>query len=90
MEISVWDTYVKREDGLTMHFDILVPSDLNDHRIIFDFGKDYLSTKSFKTAGITANRCRFCHIEQATPEMLSSIEDRGYAIIEMENCHSFN
>jgi len=25
MKVSVWDTYVPREDGLTMHFDVLVP-----------------------------------------------------------------
>lgn len=30
MEVSVWDTYVKREDGKAMSFDILVPSDLKN------------------------------------------------------------
>ena len=28
MKISVWDTYVAREDGKTMHFDILVSHNL--------------------------------------------------------------
>lgn len=87
MKISVWDTYVKKEDGSTMHFDILVPSELQDQQTIFAFGADYLNTKSFKTKDVSANECRFCHMEQATPEILESINNKGYAIIEMENCN---
>ena len=87
MKISVWDTYVKREDGKTMHFDILVPSDLKDEQTIFEFGTDYLKTKSFKTKDLTAKECSFCHIEQATEEMIASIKEKNYDIIEMENCN---
>ena len=36
MKVSVWDTYVKREEGKLMHFDILVPDALNDEKIIFN------------------------------------------------------
>ncbi len=39
MKVAVWDTYVSRKDGLTMHFDILVPSALTDEAKIFNFGK---------------------------------------------------
>lgn len=86
MKISVWDTYVERKDGKIMHFDILVPSSLKDEHQIFNFGKRYLDKKSFKTAQLTAKECRFCHIEQATDEVLYAIEREGYYIIEMENC----
>lgn len=87
MNVSVWDTYVKRADGNIMHFDILVPSDLKDEQTVFNFGKEYLKTKSFKTGQLTSNECRLCHIEQATEEIVLSIEKQGYFIIEMENCH---
>ena len=87
MKVAVWDTYVKREDGNIMHFDILVPSDLKDEESIFNFGKDYLETKPFKTGKLTSNECRLCHIEQATEKIVSSIENKGYFIIEMENCN---
>lgn len=87
MKISVWDTYVKREDGNTMHFDILVPSNVTDEQIIFDYGTHYLKTKFFQTKQLTANECRLCHIEQATEEMIASITKNGYSIIEMENCN---
>ena len=87
MKVAVWDTYVKREDGNIMHFDILVPDTINTEQTIFDFGKDYLKTKSFKTGQLTSNECRLCHIEQATEEIVLSIEKQGYYIIEMENCN---
>ncbi len=87
MKISVWDTYVKKEDGNTMHFDILVPTNVTDEQTIFNFGMHYLKTKSFKTNSLSANECRLCHIEQATEDMIISINANGYAIIEMENCN---
>ena len=70
-----------------MHFDILVPSDLKDEQAIFDFGKNYLHSKPFSTGRLTAKECRFCHIENATQEMIASINKIGYAIIEMEYCN---
>lgn len=87
MKISVWDTYVQRAANNTMHFDILVPSDVTDEKIIFGFGKHYLKTKPFQTDQLTTNECRLCHIETATDEMIVAIEKSGYAILEMENCN---
>ena len=87
MKVSVWDTYVFREDGKQMHFDILVPSDLKDENTIFNFGKSYLKSKPFKTKGLTAKECRFCHIEHATESIEKAIASNGYYIIEMENCN---
>ncbi len=86
MEISVWDTYVEREDGLRMHFDILVPSSFDDEQAIYDFGNQYLASKTFKTGPLTAKECRFCHMQSAPDEVEEGIEENGYFIIEMENC----
>jgi len=87
MKVAVWDTYVKKEDGNTMHFDILVPDTITNEQIIYNFGKDYLNNKSFKTGQLSSNECRLCHIETATQEMITSIMEKGYFIIEMENCN---
>ena len=38
MEVAVWDTYVTRKDGKVMHFDIIVPADLTDEKIILAYG----------------------------------------------------
>jgi hypothetical protein len=87
MEVSVWDTYVKREGNKIMHFDILVPSQIKDENIIFRYGKEYLKRKPFPTGVLSSKECIFCHVEQATNEMINEITKNGFYIIEMENCN---
>jgi len=87
MKIAVWDTYVKRDDGKIMHFDILVPSELTNKIDIFNFGNEYLSAKSFSTKELTTKECKLCHIEEAIQEIEDNIKEKGYFIIEMENCN---
>ncbi|OUS02000.1 hypothetical protein A9Q86_04940 [Flavobacteriales bacterium 33_180_T64] len=87
MKVSVWDTYVKRDDGNVMHFDIIVPSDLTNENIIFNFGKTYLEAKSITNAIITTKECRLCHMEQATKAIETQISNAGYFILEIENCN---
>lgn len=86
MKISVWDTYVKRADGKTMHFDILVPNTIKNEHAIYNYGQEYLSKKSFETGPLTSNECRFCHMEEAPEEIERKIQEDGYYILEMENC----
>ncbi|MDO5981533.1 DUF2024 family protein [Flavivirga spongiicola] len=87
MKVSVWDTYLKRENGLIMHFDILVDNKLTDETKILDFGKNYLKNKSFKSEALTSKKCVFCHIENASELVIKEIKTKGYYIIEMENCN---
>jgi len=87
MKVAVWDTYVHREDGLIMHFDILVPNNIVDEKTIFEYGRTYLKAKPFKTGNLTSNECQFCHIEQATEAIINNIEKAGFHIIEMEHCN---
>ena len=86
MKVAIWDTYVHREDGNVMHFDILVPDHLKNEKEIFAFGKEYLKTKPFATANLSAKECRFCHMETAPKMVVEEISKKGYYIIEMENC----
>ncbi|SMG37824.1 DUF2024 family protein [Arenibacter troitsensis] len=86
MKISVWDTYVPREDGKTMHFDILVPSTMEEMESILGYGREYLSSKPFQTAELSSKECNFCHLEQAPEAIADIIHKKGYYIIEMENC----
>ena len=69
-----------------MHFDIIVPDLIKDENNILTFGKDYLLSKNQQSQTLTSKECSFCHIEQATDEMVEAIEKQGYYIIEMENC----
>lgn len=87
MQVAVWDTYVTKKDGSIMHFDIIAPDHIKDEKIIHTFGKDYLQSNGQQDQPLTARECRFCHIEQATSKMELSIQQKGYYIIEMQNCN---
>ena len=87
MKVAVWDTYVKRNDGKLMHFDILVSNELKDEKIIFGYGKEFLKSKSFRTQELSSKECKFCHIEKATDDMVNQLKRNGFFIIEMENCN---
>lgn len=87
MKVAVYDTYVTRKDGTMMHFDILVPHDLKDQNCIHTFGQEYLKEKGQEGQQLSSKECKFCHVEQATDQMLASINSKGYYTIEMEGCN---
>ena len=87
MTVAVWDTYVTKKDGSIMHFDIIAPDHLKDEKLIHSYGKDYLISKNEQDQPLTAKECSFCHIEEASDEMVEAIEKKGYFIIEMQNCN---
>ncbi|MCR9251964.1 MAG: DUF2024 family protein [bacterium] len=86
MKVNVWDTYVKKQGGGIMHFDILAPAEVMETKTIFEFGKQYLISKDQGNSELTSNQCRFCHVEQLQPEWEENIRNHGYHIIEMEGC----
>jgi len=89
MKVAVWDTYVKRKDGRKMHFDIIVPEDINNEEIVYSYGMEYLKKKNIESAGLTSKECKFCHIEKANENMIADLNSTGYHIVEMENCNKY-
>jgi len=87
MKVAVWDTYVTKKDGAIMHFDILVPENIKDTAVIYNYGKDYLKSKGQEGQPLTSKECRFCHVETVRPNWKEAISKQGYFIIEMENCN---
>jgi Domain of unknown function (DUF2024) len=87
MKVAVWDTYVTKKDGSVMHFDIIAPSELKDEATIYTYGKEYLNLKDQEGQDLSSKECNFCHIESATEEMVTAIEQKGYYIIEMQGCN---
>ncbi|RZA14849.1 MAG: DUF2024 family protein [Proteobacteria bacterium] len=79
-------TYVQRADGLRMHFDILVPSDLKDHEVVLQYGRRYLAAKGVAPDTLKAEKCSYCHMESASRAVEEEIAAEGFVIIEMENC----
>lgn len=88
MNIAVFDTYVQRPDGRTMHFDILVPDRDADREpdVVLAHGRRYLEARGVPADTLTARECRFCHTEFAPPAVEEEINRIGFAIIELQNC----
>ena len=47
--------------------------------------KNTLTVKACPTT-LSTKECRFCHIESASDDLMKQIGNKGYHIIEMENC----
>ncbi len=86
MQVAIWDTYVTRKDGTTMHFDIIVPTETKDETIIYNYGRQYLQAKGQEGQPLTSRECQFCHIESLKPQWENDIRQKGCFIYEMENC----
>ncbi len=85
MQCAVYDTYVTRRDGNVMHFDIIVPH-LTPFDEVIGFGKKYLDRVGQTGQKITTQECKFCHIEQASPEVEYAIHNQGFYILAMAGC----
>ncbi|MCA9900918.1 MAG: DUF2024 family protein [Anaerolineales bacterium] len=85
MNCDVFDTYVTKPGGEQMHFDIIVPSG-TQQKTVLTYGQAYLAQVGVSDGEVTTEQCRFCHVEQATPEMQQAIEQKGYFILAMEGC----
>lgn len=86
MKVSVYDTYLTKEKNTIMHFDILVEANTLSEKV-YDYGKEYLKTKGLSHHTLTTEECVFCHIEAASEVVKKEINEKGFHIIEMENCH---
>ena len=86
MKVAVWDTYVTKKDGSIMHFDNIAPEEIKETTIIYAYGREYLKAKGQEEQPLTSKECSFCHIETVRPQCEAEIKQKGYFIIEMENC----
>ncbi|MFN3639943.1 MAG: DUF2024 family protein [Flavobacterium sp.] len=76
----------KNESSSLGHFDIIAPEEMKDTAVIYGYGKEYLKTKGQEGQPLTSKECRFCHVETVRPQWEAEIKQKGYFIIEMENC----
>jgi hypothetical protein len=71
MECAVYDTYLRKSDGKTMHFDVVVEAD-TPHEKAIEYGKQYLASVGQPGQKMTQEECQFCHIQDA-PQLLKKI-----------------
>ena len=84
MNFHVFDTYVKSNDGNTMHFDVI--TDKKDSTIAISFAKEWLESIGEKNAKVTTEECKFCHSESVAEDIEIEIMTKGYFIVKMEGC----
>ena len=87
MKAEVYDTYITKEDGSLMHFDIIVPTETK-YEAVLSFGQAYLAEVGQAGQLMASSHCRFCHIEEATTEMRTAFAVQGFFIVPMEGCPS--
>ncbi len=87
MRLDVFDTYVQRDDGETMHFDVLMPKG-STQESAQSKATHWLQSLGVTVANLQLESCRFCHSEDATPEIARDVETQGYFILQMEGCPS--
>lgn len=85
MKVDVYDTYATSPAGTTIHFDVLVPTDV-DADTAFGFARQWLKRVGLGEAVLKQSRCNFCHSENAGAQVVADIERDGYHIIAMEGC----
>ena len=85
MQCAVYDTYVEKKDGKTMHFDVIVEENTQQEKAI-EYGKQYLESMGQGGQRMTQEECQFCHIQEAQPVVERDITSRGYYIQKMEGC----
>ena len=84
MTFHVFDTYVKANDGHTMHFDVI--TDKNDSTTVISFAKKCLKTIGEDDALVTIKECKFCHSESVPEDTEIEIMTNGYFIVKIEGC----
>ena len=84
MDFHVFDTYVKSENGHTIHFDII--TDKKETEKAISFAKNWLNSIGEETAKITSEECKFCHTQSVQEEIEIEIMTNGYFISKMEGC----
>ena len=85
MEIEVYDTYARSEEGLKIHFDVMLPIG-GDEATAQDKAREFIEKISETVNPVQLESCRFCHTETAKPEVGERVEQEGYCIVPIENC----
>ena len=73
MEIEVYDTYARSEEGLKIHFDVMLPIG-GDEATAQDKAREFIEKISETANPVQLESCRFCHTETAKPDVGERVE----------------
>lgn len=84
MKVDVFDTHVMTNTGMRMHFDVLLPQ--GSEQDPEQTAMRWLEGIGVAGAQLSTSLCRFCHVEEVTPEIERAIERDGYFVLQLEGC----
>lgn len=83
MEVSVYDTIYKRDNGELLKFDIIVPSSFKNLAKIYEYGNNVLKEENIIASNlISADECNFCHMDVASEKINFDISKKGYSVFK--------
>ncbi|MCI2282357.1 DUF2024 family protein [Colwellia sp. MSW7] len=82
MNIHIYDTHVKTNSGLYLHFDVLV-NDENKANAQ-QYAEAYIAKQGISEHQLVLNSCQFCHSEVANHDVRTTIEREGHYILQLE------
>jgi cbb3-type cytochrome oxidase cytochrome c subunit len=88
MNIHIYDTHVKTNSVLYLHFDVLV-NDENESKAQ-QYAEEYIAKQGIAEHQLTLNSCQFCHSEVANPDVKATIEREGHYILQLERISDEN
>ena len=86
MKVAIWDIHAIKKDGGIIHFEIIVPNDIKNVALVYEYYRGFFKTKKLR---IKLSSVEYCihHREVAASEIISVIKEKGYYIIEKEGCN---
>ena len=85
MKIDVFDTYARHPEHGLLHFDVLLPEGGTQSEAEAS-ALAWLEEIGIQPSSIRVDHCNYCHSEIAIAEMESTLNMKGYAILQLEGC----
>lgn len=85
MKIDVYNTYASHPEHGLLHFDVLLPEG-GTQQEAESSALLWLNEIGIRPNCIRLDQCSYCHSEISIPEMENALNQKGYAILQLEGC----
>ena len=89
MQVAVYEAFVRRKNGNTLHFDILIPEERHSQEFAIRAGKEYLIYRGEEGRTLTPAECGFIHYEQISVGIEALVMEKGYFALPFSDIPAF-
>lgn len=88
MNVDVYDTYARTQDGHRIHFDVFLPAGggARNDGVAAAIARRWLGSIGLNPDRTELEQCRYCHSEAVNPEVRTQLESQGWFVLPMEGC----